>query len=139
MKDRRLSGLAEDYLRRLRPLARIEVIELKDSTVEKEDRDMVARAGKTGSGQASHNLIVALDEKGDDLTSREFARLLGDHGALTFLIGGADGLGPQARQQARRTLRLSSLTWTHEMARVLLLEQVYRGFSILKGMPYHRD
>jgi len=134
MKDKRLAGLAEDYLRRLRRLAPVEVAELKDSSPEREDREMAARVGK-GDG---HTLVIAMDEKGDDLTSEEFARILGRHGSVTLLIGGADGLGPLARAQARQTLRLSSMTFTHEMARVVLLEQVYRGFSILKGMPYHR-
>jgi len=50
----------------------------------------------------------------------------------------ADGLGAEAKKRANRTIRLSSLTMTHEMARVLLLEQIYRGLSILRGKPYHR-
>ncbi len=134
MKDRRLAALTADYLKRLRPLASVEIIELKDSNPEREDREMAARLGNAGG----NTLVIAMDEKGDDLTSEEFAQVLGKHGSLTLLIGGADGLGPLARQQARRTLRLSSMTLTHEMARVLLVEQVYRGFSILRGMPYHR-
>ena len=97
-------------------------------------REMVARLG-SASGNTP---VMAMDEKGDDLSSEEFARLLGKHGSITLLIGGADGLGTAARQRATRTLKLSSMTWTHEMARVLLIEQIYRGFSILKGRPYHR-
>ncbi len=134
MKDKRLAQLADDFLRRLRPMAPVEVTELKDSNTEKEGREMVSKLGSA----AGNTLVVAMDEKGDDLSSEEFARLLGKHGSITLLIGGADGLGTAARQRAGRTLKLSSMTWTHEMARVLLIEQVYRGFSILKGRPYHR-
>ena len=134
MKDKRLAGLADDFLRRLRPMAPVEVIELKDSQPEKEGREMVGKLGSSGG----NTLVVAMDEKGDDLTSVQFSKLLGKHGSIALLIGGADGLGPAARQRANRTLSLSSMTWTHEMARVLLIEQVYRGFSILKGRPYHR-
>jgi 23S rRNA (pseudouridine1915-N3)-methyltransferase len=135
MKDKRLAGLADDFLRRLRPMAPVEVIELKDSQTEKEGREMVAKLGSADG----NTLVVAMDEKGEDLTSVQFSELLGKHGSITLLIGGADGLGSAARQRAGRTLRLSSLTWTHEMARVLLIEQIYRGFSILKGRPYHRS
>ena len=95
---------------------------------------MVQKLGSPGGRQ----LVVALDEHGDDLTSEQFSRLLGEHGSMGFLVGGADGLGPAARQRADRTLRLSSLTLTHEMARMLLAEQIYRGLSILRGKPYHR-
>ena len=135
MKDRRLAALLEDYLQRIRALAPVEVVELKDQDPEKEARAMVAKLGSArGRGH-----VVALDERGDDVTSRDLARLLGEHGGLSFLVGGADGLGSAARERADRTLRLSSLTLTHEMARTLLAEQVYRGLSILRGKPYHRD
>ena len=59
-------------------------------------------------------------------------------GSISFLIGGPDGLGPAARERSTRTFRLSSMTLTHEMARTLLIEQIYRGLSILRGKPYHR-
>lgn len=134
VKDKRLAGLAEDFLKRLRPMAPAEVVELKDSRPDKEGRDMAAQLGSPDG----HQYVVAMDEHGDDLTSVELATLLGAHGNLSFLIGGADGLGPDARRRADRTVRLSSLTLTHEMARVLLLEQIYRGLSILRGKPYHR-
>jgi 23S rRNA (pseudouridine1915-N3)-methyltransferase len=135
IKDKRLAGLLEDYLKRIRSLAPVEIQEVRDSTPEKEGRDMAARLGSVQGRQ----LVVAMDEHGEDLTSRELADLLGAHGGVSFLIGGADGLGPEARGRAQRTIRLSSLTLTHEMARVLLAEQIYRGLSILRGKPYHRD
>lgn len=134
MKDRRLDALLEDYLQRIRVLAPVEVLEIKDQDPQKEGKAMVAKLGSArGRGR-----VVALDEKGEDVTSRDLARLLGDHGGISFLVGGADGLGPAARERADRTLRLSSLTLTHEMARTLLAEQIYRGLSILRGKPYHR-
>jgi 23S rRNA (pseudouridine1915-N3)-methyltransferase len=134
MKDSRLAGLLEDYLQRIRPLAPVGIVEIRDSDPEREGRDMVARLGSV----RGRELVVALDEHGDEVTSAEIAALLGGHGSIAFLVGGADGLGPAARERADRTVRLSSLTLTHEMARVLLAEQVYRGLSILRGRPYHR-
>jgi 23S rRNA (pseudouridine1915-N3)-methyltransferase len=115
-------------------MARLEIIEIKDSNREKEDRELAARlAAVPGTG-----LVIALDERGEDLTSEQFAGWLEQEASLSFVIGGADGLGEQVSGLARRTLRLSSMTLTHEMARVLLAEQIYRGLSILRGMPYHR-
>ena len=134
LKDRRLADLAGDYQRRIRPLATAEVIELKDQNPEKEARQMLDKLGSRDGSQH----VVALDERGKSMASTELATLLGKHGSLTFIIGGADGLTDPVRQRADTVLRLSRMTFTHEMARVLLLEQVYRGLSILRGMPYHR-
>ncbi len=134
MKDRRLDGLLGDFLKRCRPLTRLEVIEVKDSSREKEDRELAARLAATpGTG-----LIVAMDERGQDLTSEQFAGWLEQEASISFVIGGADGLGPEIRAASQRQMRLSSMTLTHEMARVLLAEQIYRGLSILRGLPYHR-
>jgi len=134
VKDRRLAALVDDLLARTRPLSKVDVVELRDSGPEREARDMVDRLGSAHGNQ----LVIAMDEKGEDLTSVDLSRLLGAHGDICFLIGGADGLGETARRRAGRTVRLSSLTLTHEMARLLLVEQVYRGLTILRGMPYHR-
>ena len=90
------------------------------------------------SSEAGKGQVVALDEKGGAMTSQQFASLLGKHGDISFLIGGPDGLGNAARERATATIRLSSMTLTHEFARVLLVEQIYRGLSILRGLPYHR-
>ncbi|MFO7609739.1 MAG: 23S rRNA (pseudouridine(1915)-N(3))-methyltransferase RlmH [Candidatus Krumholzibacteriia bacterium] len=134
MKDGRLAALLEDYAQRIRPLAPLEIVELKDADPPREGRAMVERLGSA----RGRGLVVALDERGEDLSSVEFAALLGGNGTIAFLVGGADGLGPAARERADRSVRLSSLTLTHEMARVLLAEQIYRGLTILRGRPYHR-
>jgi len=81
--------------------------------------------------------VVALDERGRDFTTREFAGLLGEPTA--FVIGGADGLDPAIRRRAAVLLRLSALTLPHALAQVVLLEQIYRGATLRTGHPYHRD
>jgi len=134
IKDKRLARLQDDYLRRVRNMAPAEVVEVRDSSPEKEAAALVQRVGSpTGNCR-----VFALDEHGESISSHGLSRLLGQHGNLAFLIGGADGLGAAARERADRVLRLSSLTLTHEMARVLLLEQIYRGLCILRNRPYHR-
>lgn len=135
MKDRRLADLVSEYWRRSTGMAPCELVEVRDSNPEREAKAMVQKLGSpAGSG-----LVIALDEHGDETTSRGLAELLGGHGSVAFLVGGADGLGSAARQRADRTLRLSRLTLTHEMARLLLVEQIYRGLTILRGKPYHRE
>ena len=134
LKDKRLAGLADDFLKRCRPLAQVAVTEVKDSRPDREGRDLLNQLETTAA--TAH--VIALDEHGDDLTSQDFAQMLGTHGNLSLLIGGADGLDDAVKQRADRQVRLSSMTLTHEMARVLLLEQIYRGLAILRGLPYHR-
>ena len=79
---------------------------------------------------------VALDERGKDLTTLQFAELLKKETA--FVIGGADGLDAEVKANAFMLLRLSSLTLPHALAQVILLEQIYRAASVLTGHPYHR-
>jgi 23S rRNA (pseudouridine1915-N3)-methyltransferase len=131
LKDPRLADLCADYGRRIGRWSALEIIELKDQDPEREADAMLSKLG-TGP-------VHALDERGDALTSRDMAALLAAHGSPTFLIGGPDGLGEAARRRADRRLSLSRMTFTHETARYLLLEQIYRGLAIDRGHPYHRD
>jgi 23S rRNA (pseudouridine1915-N3)-methyltransferase len=86
--------------------------------------------------------LVALDEHGRNYGSEELSEFLGRHmlqgtGELLFAIGGAYGLDPAVKERANLLLSLSALTLTHQMAQMLLLEQLYRGFTILRNEPYH--
>ncbi len=86
--------------------------------------------------------LVALDERGRDLTTLEFARQLDawrrDGDPVAFLVGGADGLGAEFKREAQLLLRLSALTLPHALAQVLLCEQLYRSAALAAGHPYHR-
>lgn len=86
---------------------------------------------------------VLLDDRGREWTSQEFAEWLGQHALrgtreVAFLLGGPDGVSESFREQADLLLSLSRMTLTHDWARTLLLEQIYRGFTILRGYPYPR-
>jgi 23S rRNA (pseudouridine1915-N3)-methyltransferase len=118
-------------------------------TVKAEPRDgrpapLVAQreAERLRAGMPPDGVLVALDPAGQDWTSARFAQALRawrDDGAHpVFVIGGADGLDPQLKTDAHLLLRLSSLTLPHALARVVLAEQLYRGWSMLAGHPYHR-
>ena len=80
--------------------------------------------------------LIALDERGRELTTAQFAKLL--QAPSAFVIGGADGLSPATRSAADLLLRLSAMTLPHALAQVILLEQLYRAATLLTGHPYHR-
>ena len=84
-----------------------------------------------------HGRVIALDERGKDYGTRQFAELLGAEAA--FVIGGPDGLPAQVKKDASLLLRVSSFTLPHALAQVILMEQLYRAASLLTGHPYHRD
>ena len=95
------------------------------------------RSAKAGKLSLPKNLrVVALDEKGKDLTTEQFCKLLQQETA--FVIGGPDGLDGKTKSEAAMLLRLSSLTLPHALAQVVLLEQIYRAATLLTGHPYHR-
>ncbi|MEO8757440.1 MAG: 23S rRNA (pseudouridine(1915)-N(3))-methyltransferase RlmH [Devosia sp.] len=92
----------------------------------------------------ANGLVLALDERGKTLGSDDFAQRLSrwrDDGkqALTFVIGGADGLDPAFVRSANMALSFSPLTWPHQLVRIMLTEQLYRATTILSGHPYHRE
>jgi len=97
-----------------------------------------------GPARGQSRALVALDERGLSLSSRDFAqrlKSLESKGASTidFVIGGADGLAEELKAAAQTKLSLGAMTWPHMLARALLLEQLYRAQTILSGHPYHRD
>jgi 23S rRNA (pseudouridine1915-N3)-methyltransferase len=131
LKDRALRSLVDDYLARIRRYVRIEEIELKSA-------DALLRAVPVDT------LLVALEVGGKALSSSGLAAELGrwlshGKGKIAFAIGGAEGLSPELLKLAGFRLSLSSLTLPHRLARLVLLEQLYRGFTILKGEPYARE
>jgi 23S rRNA (pseudouridine1915-N3)-methyltransferase len=113
---------------------------------EVEDRKgggMVAEAALLARAVPAGAALVILDERGEELTSPDFAARLArfrDAGRqdLAFLIGGADGLDPALRARADLAIRFGRMVWPHMLARVMLAEQLYRAATILAGSPYHR-
>jgi len=118
----------EHYIKKVRGL---EVLEVKKGKSKEEEGERLLSKVK--------GFVVALDERGKEMGSREFAGLIGKHPAVTFLIGGADGLSDKVRQRADFILSLSKLTLQHDVARIVLLEQLFRAQEINRGSPYHRD
>ena len=119
------------YLNRLPDL---QVIEIKDST-QKKEANMIKEIIK------KNETLVTLYENGQSFTSRHLAKkLLGCHNQnITFVIGGSTGLSSFLNSSADLQLSLSPLTFPHELARLLLLEQIYRAKTITEGGPYHKE
>ena len=125
-----LRAVLDEYMKRVSRYTTTEVVEVRDEAgmVKRLDADRAA-------------MVVLLDAGGKALSSEEFAKWLGelrDRGTreLVFLCGDADGFPEGARQRAQRKLSLSGMTYSHELARVMLAEQLYRAFAILSGSPY---
>jgi 23S rRNA (pseudouridine1915-N3)-methyltransferase len=143
-KDAHLRALAADYQKRLARFVDIRIEETRPL------RTGSGTAGKTLTAEEKRLLEklrgstkVFLDERGREWSSAELAQWMGEQALrgprdLSFVVGGADGFSEPFRKHADLLLSLSRLTLTHEWARVLLLEQIYRGFTILRGYPYPR-
>lgn len=135
IKERGARALADDYLARIGRYCRVEEIELKDGSPE----EVAARFAKAIPPERA--VVVALEVDGEAWSSQRVADFL-DEGAATgvqslvFLIGGSYGLPPTTSRGAHRKLSLSKMTLPHRLARIVLLEQIYRGFTILRGEPY---
>jgi 23S rRNA (pseudouridine1915-N3)-methyltransferase len=126
-----IRALMDDYLARVGRFADVQLTELRE--------DSAASLRKLALDSAA--TVVLLDDAGKPQTSAQFAKWLGetrDKGAreIVFLCGGAEGFPEALRRRATQKFSLSSLTFSHELARVMLAEQLYRAFAILAGHPY---
>lgn len=135
--------LIEQYRRRL--TWQLDILEIDDRKISGETPERMAREAALLSADVPRGAaLVALDERGRDLTSRDLSERLAnwrDDGRqpVIFMIGGADGLDPSLVKTADLVLSLGRLTWPHMMVRVMLSEQLFRAQSIQQGHPYHRD
>jgi 23S rRNA (pseudouridine1915-N3)-methyltransferase len=141
-KEPSMQSLTDEYLKRISRYAQVEGLALRDEAalLRMCGRAIPAQASKTTS--AGKSTLVLMDSRGKQLSSEELARFLGDYRdgnplPLVFAVGPADGFSEAARSAAQHTISLGRMTLAHELARVVLLEQVYRAFTILKGHPYH--
>lgn len=135
------SGI-EEYAVRLRRYVSLEISEVKEEKVAQLEAGRAAECARLIKLVPKNARLILLDERGEDMTSPQLAAFLGmerDSGTaeLVFAIGGAYGFSEGFRARAARTLALSRMTFTHQMVRPFLLEQLYRGFTILNNEPYH--
>ena len=141
--------LAERYRERFDDIGRklgfrgLEICEIAESRARDASTRIAEEAAAISVAIPPKSVLVALDERGDNIDSGTFAGHLGrwrdDQATNTiFAIGGADGLSPELRRKAKFSIAFGTATWPHQMVRVMLLEQLYRAATILAGHPYHR-
>jgi 23S rRNA (pseudouridine1915-N3)-methyltransferase len=133
-KEPAIQSLTDEYLKRLSHYADAQGMALKDESA--------LQKLCSGNARSAKNTLVLLDSRGKQLSSEEFAKFLGNHQdrnplPLLFAVGPANGFTTEIRGEANLLLSLGKMTVAHELARVVLLEQLYRAFTILKGHPYH--
>ncbi len=136
----------KDYIRRLPPETKPQILEVRPAQRRPgvtPEKNMAEEARRILSILPGGTHIITLDENGRQLTSRQWSDRLHqwqlEGTDVTFIIGGADGLAPAVRDMARDSWSLSGLTLPHGIARLLLVEQLYRAWSLLNNHPYHRE
>lgn len=136
MKNRSLSELCADYAKRISRYGSLDIFEIKDSDPKCEG-EKILDSLKNFKGR-----VYMMSEEGKTLSSVEFSKMLEAdlmRGGSAFVIGGPYGLSAQAKSRADVLLSLSPMTFTHEFARLILLEQIYRAKNILANTGYHHQ
>ncbi len=149
LKERYWTEAVAEYVKRLGPYARVDIRELPDEKTPdrmspaEEDQVRVREGERILAALKPDAIVVALAIDGESWTSEQLAAFMEKQavyggGLLTFVIGGSLGLSPAVLSRAGKLLSFGRMTYPHQLMRVILLEQVYRGFKILRGEPYHK-
>lgn len=142
--------LADRYRERFDEIGRkfgfrgLDIHEIPESRARDAATRVAEEAAAISAAIPPKSVLVALDERGENVGSAAFAHHLGrwrdeQVASTIFVIGGADGLSPDLRRKAKLSMAFGSATWPHQIVRVMLLEQIYRAATILAGHPYHRS
>ena len=139
LKEKFLQEGCDEYLKRLKSYAQVSVVELKEDgrdDMEKEGKSILDKIG-------GKDYVISLDLKGEMLSSEKMSQKIDELALkgisnLTFVIGGSNGLSKVVLQRSNHRLCFSKMTFTHQMIRMILLEQIYRAFKISRGEPYHK-
>lgn len=147
-KEGYLREACREYEKRLSRYCRLQITELEPAAISQNpsEKEIAAALEKEGEEllKRAKGYCIAMCIEGKQLTSPGLAEKLeqaaqgGDSGAVTFLIGSSYGLAPAVKQRAQLRLSMSAMTFPHQLARVMLLEQIYRGYQILAGTKYHK-
>jgi 23S rRNA (pseudouridine1915-N3)-methyltransferase len=142
-KDAHLKALIDGYLKRLSHFAKCEVSELKESPSTRKRAGIDKDSRRISDGLRDGAINVLLDPDGNELGSQELADELlkwqdGGTKEVTFILGGPSGVSEELSKRVNKRLSLSRLTLTHEMARLVLVEQLYRAYTIIHGLPYQK-
>jgi len=142
-KNPHLSQMVTDYAQRIRHFLELSVVELKPAVGHTSERILEKEETRLLEKLNDRDFLVLLDPKGKELSSVELADWVGEFRQLSgkrlvFVLGGHYGVGSRVKSRVHRLLSLSRMTLTHEMARVVLLEQIYRALTLIHHVPYHK-
>lgn len=149
LKDKALVSLVDEYVKRLKPYEKVEIIEVADMMAPESNSDAQNEQVKKIEGERvlakikDNEFVILLDLWGESISSEHLAAKIEkiytyNSSNLTFVIGGSLGLSPELVKRANFRWKLSDCTFTHQMVRVLVLEQFYRATMINRHMPYHK-
>ena len=143
VKDASLKALIDDYQKRIQKYHKLEVIEVKDEPIRDNGKEVLdIEASRIMSKIDKDDYVILLDLHGESLDSVSFAKkidkLFVSYSKITFVIGGSLGLGEEVKKRANYRLKLSDMTFLHQMTRLIILEQIYRCFKILNHETYHK-
>lgn len=149
IKEKHWALAIEEYKKRLTPYAKVQVIEVSDEKAPENLSAIEAQQVKDKEGARllalvkQDTYVIALNIQGKQLSSEQLATRIEElgingHSHLTFIIGGSLGLSDDVEERADLNLSFGSMTFPHQLMRVILLEQIYRSFKIIRGEPYHK-
>ena len=143
IKDNNLSQLIADYNKKINHYHKFEIIVVKDEPIKDNDKYVLdIEASRVLDKIDNDEYVILLDLHGKNLDSISFAQKLDklfiNHSKITFVIGGSLGLGQELINRANYRLKLSDMTFLHQMTRLIIVEQIYRAFKILNNETYHK-
>ena len=143
VKDEHLKALIDDYSKRIGKYHKLEIIEVKDEPIRDNEKEVLdIEASRILNKIDKDDYVILLDLHGSALDSISLAKkidnLFNNYSKIDFVIGGSLGLGEEIRNRANYKLKLSDMTFLHQMTRLIILEQIYRSFKILNHETYHK-
>ena len=142
LKEKYLKDAIDEYSKRIKKYTNIEIIEVKDEGLVEEQKAINLESEKIKKYISEKDYIITLEIEGKEFTSPEFAKKIEqiqiESSNIVFIIGGSYGLSNEIKSKARMHLSFSKMTFPHQLFRIILLEQIYRGFKIIKNESYHK-
>ncbi len=142
LKEKYLVDASNEYIKRLKKYTNIEIIELDDFKIDDEKIALEKESTLIGKKINPKDYLIVLDIEGRQYTSVEFSNelrnIMTNNSNITFLIGSSHGISEKIKEKANMKLSFSKMTFPHQLFRVVLLEQIYRGFKILNNERYHK-
>jgi 23S rRNA (pseudouridine1915-N3)-methyltransferase len=142
LKEKYLQDATEEYLKRLSKYTKVEIIELEDSKIDTENLALEEEKDKILKNINPKDYVITLEIEGKQLTSVEFSELIDktliSNSNITFIIGSSYGIHKDIKEKANYHLSFSKMTFPHQLFRIFLLEQIYRGYKILNNEKYHK-